>query len=202
VPWVVKLGGSLLHSCRLPDWLEALSRAGVVIVPGGGPFADVVRSTQQSWCFDDTTAHRMAITAMVQYGMLLKGLCPALREATERGSLTRLIAAGHSAIWLPDEVRLLRERIPHTWSVTSDSLALWLANHLDYRHLLLIKSATPPQEAKSVTQLVATGLIDEAFPSMMGKDAPAIWLSGPGRFDVLSAGLNEPDLYFTPAIAG
>jgi aspartokinase-like uncharacterized kinase len=44
--WVVKLGGSLLGSPELPRWLDTLvkiSDGKVLIVPGGGMFADAVR---------------------------------------------------------------------------------------------------------------------------------------------------------------
>ena len=46
----------------------------MVIVPGGGAFADQVRLAQQHWQFDDKTAHSMAILAMQQMALLFKGL--------------------------------------------------------------------------------------------------------------------------------
>ena len=44
-PVVVKLGGSFAFSEHLRAWLEALTACAgrVVIVPGGGPFADTRR---------------------------------------------------------------------------------------------------------------------------------------------------------------
>ena len=44
--WVVKIGGSLSHDPMLRKWLVELCEVGggrVVIVPGGGDFADKVR---------------------------------------------------------------------------------------------------------------------------------------------------------------
>ena len=45
-PIVVKLGGSHAFATHLRAWLDALAQAGgnVVVVPGGGPFADAVRT--------------------------------------------------------------------------------------------------------------------------------------------------------------
>ena len=67
---VVKLGGSLSQSDALVKCLNSVEQnyqgRAVVIVPGGGAFADQVRLTQQRWQFDDKTAHRMAILAMQQ----------------------------------------------------------------------------------------------------------------------------------------
>src|SRR5260370_35911398 len=69
VPVVVKLGGSFAFSAILTDWIRTLaSCAGrVVIVPGGGPFADAVRTAQLRMGFDHRAAHLMSIPAMVEY---------------------------------------------------------------------------------------------------------------------------------------
>ncbi|OZA05848.1 MAG: uridylate kinase, partial [Methylophilaceae bacterium 17-44-8] len=45
--WVIKLGGSLLGTDELQQWLSCIAEYGdgrVVIVPGGGVFADTVRT--------------------------------------------------------------------------------------------------------------------------------------------------------------
>ena len=54
---VVKLGGSLADWDRLPHCLACLVPLGLVIVPGGGPFADQVRTAYSRWRFDQATAH-------------------------------------------------------------------------------------------------------------------------------------------------
>lgn len=72
---IIKLGGSLFHTPELKQWLELLDIAsqneGVIIVPGGGPFADQVRHAQRLHRFDDSAAHHMAILAMAQFGLML-----------------------------------------------------------------------------------------------------------------------------------
>ncbi len=76
---VIKLGGSLAESVALVSCLNTIEQAytgGVVIVPGGGAFADQVRMAQQHWRFDDGTAHAMALLAMQQMALLFKGLKP------------------------------------------------------------------------------------------------------------------------------
>jgi len=79
--WVVKLGGSLLGSPELPRWLDTLvqvSDGKVVIVPGGGIFADAVREAQKLAHVSDATAHHLALCAMDQFGLLLAGMNPSL----------------------------------------------------------------------------------------------------------------------------
>ncbi len=72
-PTVVKLGGSLSESGRIGSVLKTIGRARVacVIVPGGGAFADAVRAAQAEHKFSEGVAHRMALLAMHQTGMML-----------------------------------------------------------------------------------------------------------------------------------
>ena len=157
IPWVVKLGGSFGMAETLPYWLEALAGCRVVVAPGGGLFADTVRTAQRRWGFADRLAHRLAIIAMRQYGLMLHGLCPRLETADAIDALAAGLPQG-AAVWLPGEEILEDTRIEASWRVTSDSLAAWLADRIGAERLLLIKSATPPPGACGVAELSGTGL--------------------------------------------
>jgi 5-(aminomethyl)-3-furanmethanol phosphate kinase len=68
---VIKLGGSFSADPMLKLWLDTIVEHGngkVVIVPGGGPYADEVRAAQRCWHFDDAIAHRMALLASAGRG--------------------------------------------------------------------------------------------------------------------------------------
>jgi len=171
---VVKLGGSLAFAPALTEWLAALAAGSgrVVLVPGGGPFADQVRDAQRRRPFDDATAHRMALLAMEQYGLMLCGLHPALRPAASRASIARLCRQGLVPVWLPSAMALGRPEIAESWDVTSDSLAAWLAGTLGLRHLVLVKSAPPPEPA-TVERLVTAGYIDPMLPELLRRDGIA-----------------------------
>lgn len=201
IPWVVKLGGSLALSPALPCWLEALAECPAVIVPGGGLFADAVRVVQQRWGFDDGLAHTLAITAMSQYGRMLQGLCPRLAVAGDPAALRRLVARGKTVIWLPQADQVAADaRVQASWEVTSDSLAAWLTGQLGVGRLLLVKSATPPQGPCAVRSLVASGLIDPAFPELTAGGSLDIWLCGPERHTALRTSLEQPGRSFTQVI--
>jgi 5-(aminomethyl)-3-furanmethanol phosphate kinase len=165
---VVKLGGSLAFAPALTDWLAALASGGgrAVLVPGGGPFADQVREAQRRMPFDDATAHRMALLAMEQYGLMLCGLHPALRPAKSRAEIARLRRQGLVPVWLPSAMALGQPEIEESWDVTSDSLAAWLAGTLGLRHLMLVKSAPPPEPA-TAERLAASGYIDPMLPALL-----------------------------------
>ena len=124
---MVKLGGSLYN--RIPDLAPILiaSKRPLLIIPGGGPFADLVRQVR----VDDDTAHWMAIAAMEQYGWFISSF----------GFLTtdRMAVPLATTVFLPYRCLRSTDVLPHTWDVTSDTIAAWVAGmlHLD---LLLLKS--------------------------------------------------------------
>ena len=141
---VFKIGGSLL---AYPDLLDATlasivdesTRARVVIVPGGGPFADAVRDADRRFDLAHDTAHWMAILAMDQYAHLLAGMRGELALSFSARDVFVTIASGRIPIiapfrWLRDE-----DPLPHSWDVTSDSLSAWFASTLGATQLVLVK---------------------------------------------------------------
>ena len=181
--WVIKLGGSLIGSRYLSAWLAAIAAVSrqnrVVIVPGGGVFADVVRSTQRELKFDDAVAHYMALQAMRQFGLALL----ALMQPWCSTSLmcTPSIKADQTTcgvcVWDPCDPALDGSQLPKDWRVTSDSLSLWLCGELGDTHLLLVKSTTPPSGSEDLSQLTAGNFIDAFFPVLRATvKEPGWWL--------------------------
>jgi 5-(aminomethyl)-3-furanmethanol phosphate kinase len=168
--WIVKLGGSLAADPLLKDWLEMLADCGrgrVIIVPGGGPFADRVREAQDYWGFDDGPAHHMATLAMEQYGLMLVALCPALVPAATRDALYAVLKRSGVAVWRPYPMLTEAGGIAENWSVSSDSLAAWLAQYLNAQYLVLVKSCElPPGQTRS-EELAQLGIVDPAFPEFV-----------------------------------
>ncbi len=189
--WVVKLGGSLARSSRLSDWLAALAEHGAgraIIVPGGGPFADLVRAEQVRAGFEDSVAHPMAILAMEQFGFMLAGLHPALCAAATETELRAALAAGRVPVWLAYPMVIRDATLPQDWSVTADSLALWLAIHLKAEALLLVKSATLPAGSTDGDSLSADGAVDGYFPVLARQYTGQIRWLGPDECDQIGEG--------------
>ena len=137
--WVIKLGGSLLGSPELSQWLDLFAHHGdgnIVIVPGGGIFADAVRESQKYSGCSDAVAHRMAVMAMDQYGVLMAGLNPAFVTAESELEIAERCWQHRAIVWLPSAMVNADEAIPKNWQVTSDSLAVWLAAKLNAEHLV------------------------------------------------------------------
>ncbi|MDF1582649.1 MAG: uridylate kinase [Methyloprofundus sp.] len=162
---ILKLGGSLLSSQILPQWLHLAVKEGkgkVVIVPGGGVFADQVRSTQKTWQYDDQTAHYMAILAMQQMALLFKGLCSDLCLVNQVEAIRPALYQKKTVVWSPLAIELDDPNIKASWDVTSDTLAAWLAVQLSADQLILVKSAQLPENA-TLEQLSEKNIIDQAL---------------------------------------
>lgn len=162
--WVVKLGGSLFTSIHLRNWLALLAQAqSVIVVPGGGPFADQVRVAQQQFRFDDSTAHTMALLAMEQFGRMLCGVQPGLVPASDPTQMQQILARGETAVWMPTAMALADPQINHSWDVTSDTLAVWLCGQLGADKLLLVKSLSLNSQKLSLDELTEREIVDSQF---------------------------------------
>ncbi len=163
---VVKLGGSLVESDALLQCLNGVEQKyqsrKVVIVPGGGVFADQVRQAQKRWCFDDKTAHHMAILAMQQMALLFKALKNDFVVVDTLKAIQAHARQKKILIWSPDIQELDKAGIPATWDITSDSLAAWLAKSLSAKALILVKSAII-DENLSPEALTEKNIVDRAF---------------------------------------
>jgi aspartokinase-like uncharacterized kinase len=172
--WVLKLGGSLARDVLwLPRWLSLLAEHGggrVIIVPGGGSFADEVRASQRMWRFDDRIAHNMAVLAMAQTALLMQGLNDALQPAASEQQIRQVLQRQRTAVWMPLE--LLREQPDEltTWDISADSLALWLARRLNAERLIVVKSCAI-DAASDYAQLAERGVVDRGFAGL-AREAP------------------------------
>ena len=170
--WVVKIGGSLESAPGLGALLALLAdygHSGLIVVPGGGRFADRVRAEQRAKGMDDTDAHRLAIRAMEQYGAVLCGMESRLYPVTGAGMVYGAEGTSTVPVWLPGRLLADEPAIPTNWKVTSDSLALWFAGKINAEALILVKSA--PNGTNNAQELAASGYLDEYFPEMMEKTA-------------------------------
>jgi 5-(aminomethyl)-3-furanmethanol phosphate kinase len=187
---VLKLGGSLANSSGLAACLGALAAlpGEIVVVPGGGVFADAVRVAQPRFGFSDRAAHHMAILAMEQYALMLVDRLPRLRPCVSIGEMRHAAADGAPAIWLPATLALADPTIPQSWDVTADSLAAWLARRLGAERLVLVKSVAAPRPL-DIAALAADGLVDKMFPAFFAGTGLALDWIGPGEEDSLAGRL-------------
>ncbi len=172
--WVVKLGGSLMRQAVLITWLRALRQGGgrIVIVPGGGVYANRIRAVQRAQQHSDTTAHGLALNAMRRYGALLARQGAGLKQIATPGALRQVLRRKQVPLWSPVKMTPAWTDLPRNWSISADSLALRLATQLGAACLLLIKRPQPAQRTPA-------DLVDAYFPGLWAAQEyhpPVYWL--------------------------
>jgi aspartokinase-like uncharacterized kinase len=174
-PVVVKLGGSYAFSPLLRPWLNALGGArGVVLVPGGGPFADVVREAQSRMGFNDVAAHRMALLAMAQFGEAIAALGRGFVVADSRTAIAGALAQHAVPVFCPWPMLRDVNEVPCSWAVTSDSLAVWLATVIDAAAVVLVKRAR-----SKCSEVLPAGFVDAAFSGFRAQFGGEVFIAGP-----------------------
>jgi aspartokinase-like uncharacterized kinase len=179
----------------------------IVVVPGGGPFADQVRLQDKRLGLSAKASHRMAILAMDQFGLLL---CDLLKNAAATTTLRMAINfAGRRQlpVILPSRFPSALSSLRVSWDVTSDTIAACLAGHLRARRLILVtdvdglftKNPKKNPDAKLIRRISLEELsrsstrtcVDKALPSQLRNSRLDTWiLNGlqPERFDLLMRG--------------
>lgn len=177
---VVKLGGSTAYHAEMREWLDVLAGAPVpvVVVPGGGPFADRVREAQAEMSFSNRAAHFMAILAMEQMGVALLDMDERLTPARTAEEIGAAQAQGKLPMWMPAQMCDAAAEIPQSWDVTSDSLAAWLAGRIGAQALLLVKQTDAFEAINDIGELAAAGIVDPMLPSMLAPGTE-LHLAGP-----------------------
>jgi aspartokinase-like uncharacterized kinase len=158
---LIKIGGSLYHCPDLSAisgaWAKLAEAHRLLLLPGGGPFADQVRAADVHFKLSDKAAHWMAILAMDQYAYLLADLIPQAALVHDLTSAAAACAAGRLAILAPSALLRQLDPLPHSWQITSDSIAAWLAKYSDIQLLVLLKSVAgayqPEPSGSSITLL-------------------------------------------------
>ena len=170
---VLKLGGSLMHSKELVVWLENIfSRTRdniIIVVPGGGEFAENIRETQRQLNFNNKIAHKMALLAMCQYGYFLTGINADIKilKNTKIPRLDKNI--GGSFLWLPDDLLENISEITENWDFSSDSISLWLATYLTADKLVIVKSKKIIYNQSTIKEHIANKDVDKGFEKNINK---------------------------------
>lgn len=172
---VVKVGGSLLDWPLLPKaltrWLAEQSAGTSVLICGGGKLVDQMRERFRLVGGSDEAADRSAIRFMCRNVWSLARHLGRLKVISDYDDLSTKIKRRRSRqILVFDAETLLGAReaklnardLPRDWTVTSDSIAAWLAELLEADELVLLKSASRP--AGGFKELAAAGYVDDFFP--------------------------------------
>ncbi|MFA5365426.1 MAG: delta 1-pyrroline-5-carboxylate synthetase [Candidatus Bathyarchaeia archaeon] len=200
---VLKVGGSLAEK---PESLKALcqqlmvlaKKYRIVVVPGGGTFADAIREMDKTFGLSDTVAHELAVRAMDQYGLLLADITPnswIFDDITEAKNAPNNMLP----IFLPSKHVITQDPLPNSWDVTSDSIAAYVAGLLHSKMLVLVTNVDgvyceDPKQNKDTTlidQITAKELQSWKRRTSVDKMLPTVLLQN--RLDCFVVNGNYPE---------
>jgi aspartokinase-like uncharacterized kinase len=202
---VVKVGGALLRdAAAYEDVVNALSTRDrtvrILVVPGGGPFADAVRVADRALAFGDDAAHWMAVLAMDQHAHVLASRAAESVVVADSDEIGAAIAERLLPVLAPYAWLRATDPLPHSWDVTSDSIAAWVAGRVGARRLVLIKvGASEADLAARAVDRDVDGYFARAVPS--GVDVTVVPPGGV-RDICQGADARRGDTPRTAAVAG
>lgn len=186
---VVKVGGSLALQPeklrRLCTKLTELSRVHrLIVVPGGGEFADAVRNLDSRFGLSPQASHRMAILGMDQYGLLLADLIPTSRLVDKLEGVQDILGSGRLPVFLPATSLSSETALETSWDVTSDSIAVYVAGKLCVSKAILVTdvdgifTCDPKKfpDAKLIRKMSARDLLEMAERTSVDKFLPKLLL--------------------------
>jgi 5-(aminomethyl)-3-furanmethanol phosphate kinase len=177
--WVVKIGGSLFphHAMKL---LEALQGENILVICGGGEFANQIRGYDEKLHFSDDAAHETAILCMDIIGRLLADKLDCVEAVYSLNGAKKTLNEDKIPILLPSRLLNYLDPLEHSWKVTSDSLSFHISQIIHAKHLIAtnvdgIYTRKPSvKDAKLINEISAKKLlsfgetsIDAALPELL-----------------------------------
>ncbi len=192
----IKIGGGLISHpdelINLMKDLDTLSKSyQLVVIPGGGPFADVVREIYSQYNLSETVAHWMAILAMDQYGFFLSNLSENAVTISSIANIKELALSNKLVMILPFQILYKRDPLTHSWNVTSDSIAAYIATLINAESLILLKDVDgifdrdPKKEPSKLikkldrhdfTAFEIQRCVDKYFPKILAQSKIRCWI--------------------------
>lgn len=189
---VIKIGGSLLDlpdlQARVSRWIETSSPALNVLLVGGGELANSIRQADQRFGLGEEKSHWLCIETLGVSARLLGAIFdnrlpiqdwPTLKairshlEATQPETSFTVILDPPTFLHF-HEPQLPPAAIPHTWDVTTDSIAARLAECLQATELVLLKSCDPPED-RSIATATQLRMVDPYFPQAVRGNFSVVW---------------------------
>ncbi|WP_202319016.1 amino acid kinase family protein [Archaeoglobus neptunius] len=167
---IVKVGGSVVGN--LEEVFEALGLTDrVCVLPGGWIFADTVRKVDSEFGLSQSASHWMAINAMNMYGHVLGEVGKKYGFSLIEPESFDEIVDGR-CILLPYILLRRYDELPHSWDVTSDSIAVWIASKLKVGEVVKVTAAGGVMGEASVLSRVraselSTDVVDRLTPELL-----------------------------------
>lgn len=143
---IFKIGGKILENEKHLDNVlyqlkvlhEKFTIKNIILIPGGGSFANFIRVLDENMNLGEELSHWMAIYSMEFNGMRICGKYKYLTPIRNFKKIKKKTGSLFS-VFLPYNFLKINDELPHKWEVTSDSISLFLAYKLNLEYCFLIK---------------------------------------------------------------
>ncbi|MGB7002784.1 MAG: amino acid kinase [Halobacteriota archaeon] len=190
---IVKLGGSLQEKGReiirfLSDYAETKNHT-FIIIPGGGHFVKWIKELSEQEVISDDAAHWMAVLGMHQYGFYLadgSGIAIAEREEELRNVV-------HIGLFLPYTLLKEDDSLPHTWNVTSDTIAAFVANKVGETSFIKLTDVDGLMDDKGllIRQIHAKEMIKNARTGCVDAELPLFLMQNEMSCTIVNGNFTE-----------
>lgn len=135
---VVKIGGSLFpkYTKELCEYLTK-SEEKLVLVNGGGTLANNIREFNKINSFSEDINHWNAIKCMDIIGNFIADENKDIIPITDLKEIESIHKSNKIPLILTYELMRKEDPLKHSWDVTSDSIACWIANKINAKLLIL-----------------------------------------------------------------
>lgn len=136
--YVIKVGGSLYPE-HIMDLYEVFRKSDekIILINGGGELANKLREYNNKYNFTDDTNHWNAIMCMDIIGSQICDMCDDIIAVRSFDEIDEVHKNGKIPLILSYELLKKLDPLAHSWDVTSDSIACWIAHKLNAKLLIL-----------------------------------------------------------------
>ncbi len=142
---IFKIGGKILEDfdnlksaiSQLKQLYDETLIDKIILIPGGGLFANFIRKIYSELKFTEEIAHWMGIISMNYNGLELNKKFPHIQVIENYAKLKENKKI--FCVFLPYEFLKENDKLPHSWEVTSDSISLYIAKELGLNKCFFIK---------------------------------------------------------------
>ena len=157
--WVLKIGGSWITNPKLKTLirrLEKKKKGKIIIVAGGGCFADSVRFAFKKTKMSEKLANTLALKSTEIFCSYLKDINKKLYLTTDKRFKDNSLN-----VWLPSVILSNEKSFKRNWDSTSDSVAAWLSDNIKADGLVFIKSLKKFEKINKLADLQKKNIIDK-----------------------------------------
>jgi len=167
---VVKIGGSLTYNSKnLLLNLKEMDKK-IVIVPGGGNFANSVRELYEKTELGDFGAHKIATLCTDLTGIYFSEIS-GIKTADNLFDAKRILENENIVIILPSKIILSTDELPCSWDVTSDSFAGYIAKLLKSKMLIIANKYPEGKLLNTINTKTIKGFtsVDKHLPKLISE---------------------------------